>query len=48
VIVHGISVTPLMGHYDRRQQRDRATPGRGPAAPAEDSASERGGPGDSA
>jgi NhaP-type Na+/H+ or K+/H+ antiporter len=48
VIVHGISVTPLMGHYDRRQRRDRATPGRGPAAPAEDSASERGGPGDSA
>ena len=27
VIVHGISVTPLMGHYDKRQRRDRGRAG---------------------
>lgn len=55
VVLHGLSVTPLMDHYDRRQRRDqvRAGGGRGPgakgsaaapAAPAEPAEPELGGP----
>ena len=34
VVLHGLSVTPLMDHYDRRQRRDQARSGggRGPGA----------------